>query len=85
MQILVATDFSTRSQRALRRAGLLARERRAKLTLVHVLEDDHPRTLVGLERRGASKFLNDQINSLRELRGVRCSFLLATELLSMAF
>ena len=78
MHILAATDFSTRSHRALRRAGLLARERKAELTLVHVLEDDHPRSMVGLERRGASKFLNDQINSLPELRGVRCRFLLAT-------
>ena len=42
MHILAATDFSTRSHRALRRAGLLARERKAELTLVHVLEDDHP-------------------------------------------
>jgi universal stress protein E len=77
MNILAATDFSTRSHRALRRAGLLARERQAELTLVHVLEDDHPRSMVELERRGASRFLNDQINSLAELRGVRCRFLLA--------
>ena len=78
MQILVATDFSTRSQRALRRAGLLARERNAKLTLVHVVEDDQPRTLIELERREASKFLDEQIYSLDELRGVRCSFLLGS-------
>ena len=78
MQILVATDFSTRSQRALRRAGLLARERSAKLTLVHVVEDDQPRTLIELERREASKFLDEQIHSLDELRGVRCSFLLGS-------
>ena len=62
MQILVATDFSTRSQRALRRAGLLARERSAKLTLVHVVEDDQPRSLIELERREASKFLDEQIS-----------------------
>jgi universal stress protein E len=78
MQILVATDFSTRSQRALRRAGLLARERSAKLTLVHVVEDDQPRSLIELERREASKFLDEQIHSLDELRGVRCSFLLGS-------
>ena len=77
-QILVATDFSTRSQRALRRAGLLARECDAKLTLVHVVEDDQPRSLVELERREASKFLDEQIHSLAELRGVRCSFLLGS-------
>ena len=77
-QILVATDFSTRSQRALRRAGLLARECDAKLTLVHVVEDDQPRSLVELERREASKFLDEQIHSLAELNGLRCSFLLGS-------
>jgi nucleotide-binding universal stress UspA family protein len=35
-QIVAATDFSTRSQRALRRAGRLARQTAAALTLVHV-------------------------------------------------
>jgi universal stress protein E len=78
MQILVATDFSTRSQRALRRAGLIARERNAKLTLVHVVEDDQPRALIELERREASKFLDEQIHSVAELRGVRCSFLIGS-------
>jgi universal stress protein E len=78
MQILVATYFSTRSQRALRRAGLIARERNAKLTLVHVVEDDQPRALIELERREASKFLDEQIHSVAELRGVRCSFLIGS-------
>jgi universal stress protein E len=77
MHILAATDFSTRSHRALRRAGLLAQERDAKLTLVHVVDDDQPRSLIELERREASKFLDEQIHSLAELHGVRCSFLLA--------
>jgi universal stress protein E len=76
-RILAATDFSTRSHRALRRAGLLARQTGAELTLVHVVEDDQPRSLIELERREASKFLDDQIHSLTELRGVRCKFLLA--------
>ena len=66
----MATDFSTRSHRALRRAGLLARECDAELTLVHVVEDDQPRSLVELERREASKFLDEQIHSLAELK--RC-------------
>ena len=78
MHILVATDFSMRSHIALRRAGLIARERSAILTLVHVVEDDQPRSLIELERREASKFLDEQIHSLAELRGVRCSFLLGS-------
>jgi universal stress protein E len=40
MRILAATDFSTRSQRAVRRAGVLARDKGAELTLVHVVDDD---------------------------------------------
>jgi nucleotide-binding universal stress UspA family protein len=42
MQILAATDFSTRSNRALRQAGLLAQMGRAQLHIVHVVDDDQP-------------------------------------------
>jgi nucleotide-binding universal stress UspA family protein len=70
--ILCATDFSTRSQRALRRAGLLARQVDAELTLLHVVDDDHPPRLAALERREASRFLDEQRHSIAELRGVRC-------------
>jgi nucleotide-binding universal stress UspA family protein len=72
MQILAATDFSTRSQRALRRAGLLARERGAELALVHVVDDDQPPDLVALETREAERTLGEQISAMAELRGVRC-------------
>lgn len=50
-QILAATDFSTRSQRALRRAGRLVRQLAGELMLVHVVDDDQPEALVALERR----------------------------------
>jgi universal stress protein E len=72
MQILAATDFSTRSQRALRRAGLLARERGAELALVHVVDDDQPPDLVALETREAERILIEQISAVAELRDVRC-------------
>lgn len=71
-RILVATDFSTRSQRALRRAGLLARQTGAELTLLHVVDEDQPPHLVDLERGEASKILSQQIATVAELRGVRC-------------
>lgn len=77
-QIVAATDFSTRSQRALRRAGLLARQAAAELTLVHVVDNDQPEAMVELERREANKFLNEQIGSLAELRDLRCRALVAT-------
>jgi hypothetical protein len=39
MQILAATDFSTRSNRAVRQAGLLAQARNARLGLAHIVDD----------------------------------------------
>jgi len=77
MHILAATDFSIRSQRALRRAGLLAGERDAELTLVHVVDDDQPAALVELEKREAGRYLEEQIESVAELRGRRCRAIVA--------
>jgi nucleotide-binding universal stress UspA family protein len=71
-RILAATDFSTRSQRAVRRAGLLARQTGAELTLLHVVDEEQPAHLVDLERAEANKILSEQISSLAELRDVRC-------------
>jgi len=76
--IVAATDFSARSQRALRRAGLLARQIGAELTLVSVVDDDRPEGIVAIERHEAEKFLNEQIASLAELRGVSCRAATAT-------
>jgi len=70
--IVAATDFSTRSNRALRRAGRLAQKSDAELTLVHVVDDDQPKKLVEMEQREADKFLAEQIGSLAELRDARC-------------
>ena len=77
-QIVVATDLSIRSQRALRRAGRLARQTAAELTLVHVVDDDQPQALVELERREGDKFMNEQIGSLAELRDLRCRAVVTT-------
>jgi universal stress protein E len=72
MQFLAATDFSTRSQRAMRRAGLLAREHGAELALVHVVDDDQPQDLVALETREAERILDEQIRAVPELQQVAC-------------
>jgi universal stress protein E len=40
MNIVVATDFSTRSNRALRQAGLLAQSNGSQLHLIHVVDED---------------------------------------------
>jgi universal stress protein E len=71
MQILAATDFSTRSNRALRQAGLLAQPAGAQLHVLHVVDDDRPDELVGMEKREAGRLLAEQLASMPELRGVR--------------
>lgn len=71
-RILVATDFSTRSDRAIRRASLLARQMSAELVLVHVIDDDRPRRLVTAEQREASALLDELAITTRSLDGVPC-------------
>ena len=70
MQILAATDFSTRSNRALRQAGLLAQPANAQLHIVHVVDDDQPEELVRMETREAERVLNEQTGAMPELAGV---------------
>jgi nucleotide-binding universal stress UspA family protein len=72
MRILAATDFSTRAQRALRRAGLLAKSNNATLTLVHVVDNDQPSEIIDLEKREAQRYLAEQLNTVTELQGVPC-------------
>lgn len=72
MQVLAATDFSTRSNRALRQAGLLAQARDAQLGLVHIVDDDQPQELIAIEKREAQRILAEQIAAVPELRGVQC-------------
>ena len=52
-QILVATDFSERSHRAVRRAVLLARETGARLLVVHVVDDDRDARIVEVDTAAA--------------------------------
>lgn len=70
MQILAATDFSTRSNRAVRQAGLLAQNGNTQVYLVHVVDDDQPEELVRMEMREAERLLREQMGSMPELRGV---------------
>jgi nucleotide-binding universal stress UspA family protein len=78
MNIVVATDFSTRSNRALRQAGLLAQTGDAQLHIIHVVDEDQPADLVRVEEREATRVLEEQIASMPQLRGVRCSPVVAT-------
>ncbi|ALK08573.1 universal stress protein [Blastochloris viridis] len=64
MRILVATDLSERSNRALRRAAMLASERRDDLIAVHVVDDDQPARMVELECREAAAVIEDAFDAL---------------------
>lgn len=71
-RLLTATDFSTRSDRALRRACLLAKSWPAALELVHVIDPDRPLALVDAERHAAEILLTAMRQSLREVDGIDC-------------
>lgn len=72
-RIMFATDFSERSDRALRRAVILARAHDAALEIVHVVDDDRPRRIVDHEVDDARQLLNELARSLKDLDGVSCS------------
>jgi nucleotide-binding universal stress UspA family protein len=76
--ILVATDLSPRSDRAVRRALLLARASGASLSLVHVVDDDQPRAVIEAECAAAERILADQARSLQEIDGVECAHHITT-------
>lgn len=78
MKILAATDFSTRSNRALRQAGLLAKPSSIQLHVVHVVDDDQPEVLVNVETREAERTLREQIDSMPELRSVEARPMVVT-------
>ena len=62
--ILAATDFSARSDRAIRRAALLARAHDARLMLLHVVDDDRPERLVAEEMATAQELLQKTAESV---------------------
>jgi nucleotide-binding universal stress UspA family protein len=74
--VFVATDFSVRSDRAIRRAVLLAQKAGAALWLVHAVDDDQPGGIVEAERAAAWTLLDDQARSIVEVEGLECTPLL---------
>ena len=71
-KILVATDFSERSDRALRRAILLARQYNSEIQLIHVVDDDQPRRIVDTERNEVSTLLRQMAATTQDVDGVTC-------------
>jgi nucleotide-binding universal stress UspA family protein len=74
-RILVATDFSPRSDRALRRASLIARELGASIVLVHVVDADWPARLAESDRAAAGAILTDATATLRDHDGIEADWL----------
>jgi nucleotide-binding universal stress UspA family protein len=70
--VLAATDFSARSDRALRRAAALAKEAGARLVLLHVVDDDQPARMVDAECELAASALTDAIRNHDYLDGLDC-------------
>ncbi|MGQ7848137.1 universal stress protein [Granulosicoccus sp. 3-233] len=71
--ILLATDFSERSDRALRRAVLLARGSGSRIHLLHVVDDDRPRRIVDHDTADAKALLDELAQTLENVDGVSCS------------
>lgn len=71
-RILVATDFSTRSDRAIRRASLLAKQFGASLTIVHAVDDDKHSSAIGSEKTTAEELLADVAETVRASDGIEC-------------
>lgn len=73
-RILVGTDFSTRSDRALRRATLLARQTSAELVLVNVIDSDLPLRMRQAEEREAAALLCELAGTVQSADGIPCDF-----------
>jgi universal stress protein E len=71
MRLLCATDLSSRADRALRRAALLAREAGAELVILSVVDDDQPEELVASERRDVARLLGDLAAGMPEMQGLQ--------------
>ena len=78
-RILVATDLSARSDRALRRATLIAKRVGASLTLVHVLDGEQPSRMIEIERAEASLVLEETVGVASAADGVRADYRIAID------
>lgn len=63
-RILAASDLSTRSRRALRRAIALAGQYRAELCILYAADDEYPPDLVAEEERRAGEILSREAELL---------------------
>ena len=76
--MLLATDFSARADRALRRATLLAKQHDARIVLLHVIDGDQPKQMVEAEWTVAGQILAELKETIQTVDGVACDARLAT-------
>lgn len=63
-KILIATDLSPRSDRALERAVSLAQQHRAHLFVTHIVDEDLPASVVGKLKAAADQVIREHLASL---------------------
>lgn len=78
-RILVATDLSARSDRALRRASLIARTSGAAMTLVNVVDAELPGRLIEAEIDAAAEVLADSVATLRSEDGIGAEWIVKVD------
>lgn len=69
--LLVATDLSARSDRAIARAAELAARFRARLTMLHVVDEDLPAPILADEASDAQTALAEIAQAVQETHGLR--------------
>ena len=63
-RILMATDLSARSDRALERAVSIAREHKAPLSVLHVVDEDLPAAIAQTVQDAATKAIRDHLAAI---------------------
>lgn len=71
--LLVATDLSERSERAQRRATLLARRHGLVVKLIHVIDADQPAALIKSQHNQVFTILQRLARTIKTSDGVACS------------
>ena len=74
--ILIATDLSSRSDMALHRASILAREWNAPCTIVHVVDDDKPKEIINRQIEEARLYLEEMIKNGSLWSGIACDIVI---------
>lgn len=67
--LMLATDLSNRSDRALRRAARLARQFDCPWFIVHVVDEDQPQLRIELEVEQVRRYLQEPLDFFAELAG----------------